>query len=314
VLPCIHAAQAGVDIYAEKPVTLTIAEGQALVKAVNKYQRVFQAGTQARSIAVNDWAVRQLASGVIGEIKKVIAPNFDGPVDYKPLARTSAAPAGLNWDFWCNQAPLFPFDLRLAARLEDGWAPYREFDGGGDRWGMTGFGAHAFDQILWALGKDLESPVEAWPHEPGNAMTAVSLRLADGLIIETLDTTRKGPAFGGIFVGDNGKMEINRNRVASNPAGIAQQLPKFPSEHTGGVNHVQNWLDSIRTRKTPRCPVEVAHRQTVICHVINAVRDLGRKLQYDPQTDRFVNDAEANRHPSVDRPRRRGYELPKVLG
>ena len=313
VLPCIHACQAGIDIYAEKPVTLTISEGQTLMQAVEIHKRVFQSGTQARSIAINDWSVEQIQQGVIGEVRKVIAPNFDVPVDYRPLKNAGVAPADVNWDLWCSQAPLVPFDARIAARLEEGWAPYREFDGGGDRWGMTGFGTHTFDQILWGLGKEAETPLEFWPNKTQDKTAGVSMRFADGVVIEMMDETRKGPAFGGIFIGTDGKLEINRARVATNPVEIAQQAPAFASEHTDGITHVQNWIDCIRTRDETRCPVRIAHRQSVICHIINVVRELGRKLQYDSLTDRFVGDDEANLHPSVLRARRNGYELPSVV-
>ncbi len=313
VLPCIHACQANIDIYAEKPVTLTIAEGQALMKAVKKHDRVFQAGTQARSIARNSWAVQQIRSGALGKLTKVLAPNFDGPVDYRPADSTIAAPANMNWDLWCNQAPLFTYDSTISAGLEKGWAPYREFDGGGDRWGMTGFGTHAFDQILWALGKDTESPVEAWPNKPGDKKTGVTMRFADGLEIEVLDEPYKGPAFGGIFVGTEGKMEINRDVIRTNPVEIVEKMPARTSGHEGGINHVQNWIDCIRTREVTRCPVEIAHRQSVNCHIITVVRELGRKMRYDAIDDRFIDDEEANRHPSVVRSRRKPYELPSAV-
>lgn len=309
VLPCIHACQAGVDIYAEKPVTLTIAEGQVLIRAVKKHDRVFQAGTQARSIAKNHWAVQRIRDGALGKVTKVLAPNFDGPVDYRP-ATPAAPPSGINWDLWCNQAPLFSYDPTLAARLESGWAPYREFDGGGDRWGLTGFGTHAFDQILWGLAKETESPVELWPNKPGDSKAGVTMRFADGIEIEMMDEPQKGPAFGGIFVGADGKMEVNRDVLKSNPVDIVEGMPKGLGGDEGGINHVRNWIDCIRTRNETRCPVEVAHRQTVICHAITVTRELGRKLRYDASIDRFVDDDEANRHPSVVRERRKPYELP----
>jgi hypothetical protein len=128
-----------------------------------------------------------------------------------------------------------------------------------------------------------------------------------------MDQPTQGPAFGGIFFGAAGKMEINRERVATNPPEIANQLPMFDSSDEAGANHVQNWLDSIRSRQPTRCPVEVAHRQTVMCHIINVARDLGRELRFDPAADRFVDDAQANGHPSVTRTRRNGFLLPATI-
>jgi hypothetical protein len=310
-LVCIHALQAGLDVYAEKPITLTIDEGQALVRAVRKYKRIFQAGTQARSMPVNRWAVGLLQRGAIGKITKVQVPNFDAPREYKPRAQARPAPAGLNWDQWCNQAPLFPCDPSLLKDLYT-WAPLRPFDGNGTIWGVTGFGTHAYDQIQWAIQKDHTSPVDIWPTKPGDLASPVHMRYADGLLLEMLEQPHKGPAFGGIFHGENGKVEINRGEAHSNPPAITPKRPAhkdlFPGKSTAW--HVQNWLDSIRSRAEPHCPVEAAHRHTVLCHLVNVARDLGRKLKYDPETDRFVGDEEANRHPSVTRPRRKGYELP----
>ena len=300
-------------MYAEKPITLTIEEGQALIRAVRKHQRIFQAGTQARSMPVNRWAVELLHRGAIGKITKVEVPNFDAPKEYKPLAQGQPVPEGLDWDQWCNQVPLFPCDLRLIKDLYT-WAPLRPFDGNGTIWGMTGFGTHAYDQIQWGIQKDGTSPVEIWPAQPGSLTSPVHMRYADGLLLEMMEQPHKGPAFGGIFHGDKGKLEINRGKAQSNPAEIAKKPPKFHNlyPHKTTAWHVKNWLDSIRSRQEPNCPVEAAHRHTVLCHLANVARDLGRKLKYDPQTDRFVGDDEANRHPSVTRPRRKGYELPDL--
>jgi hypothetical protein len=219
----------------------------------------------------------------------------------------------MTWDLWCNQAPLVPYDPKLAARLEGGWALYRAYDGGGEHWGVTGYGTHALDQVLWALGRETESPVAARPLKPGDAASPVTLTFADGLVIEMMEEPMQGPAFGGIFFGTNGKMEINRERVATNPPDVAKELPTFDSPHEGDASHPQNWVDCIRSRAATRCPIEVAHRQTVICHIISVARDLGRELRYDPSVDRFVGDAEANRHPSVTRTRREGFGLPEAI-
>lgn len=175
---------------------------------------------------------------------------------------------------------------------------------------MTGFGVHAFDQILWAIGKETESPVEVWPTRPGDLTSPVTMKFADGLEIEMFDKPGEGPAFGGIIYGSEGEMEINRDQLTTSTKEVAAGLPKFSSRDHQGINHVQNWIDSIRSRKATRCPVEIGHRQSVICHLANAARDVGRKLQYDPKADRFVNDQEANKHPSVMRSRRKGFELP----
>jgi len=320
VLPCIHAMEAGLAVYAEKPAELTIEEGQLLVKAADKNKCVYQVGTQGRSIPLNRWIVKQLQNGLIGKIKKVLYVNFDSPINYAPRP-ASPIPAELNWDMWCNQTPLFPFDPELIKKSH-GWGPYREFDGGGGRYGMTGFGAHAFDQIQWTLQKDDTSPVNIWTVGTG-PNCQVMMQYADGMLLEMNAKPHAGPIFGGVFVGEKGKVEINRNVIKSNPPEIAATAPTFdnPYAHRGTekidydyttIFHVANWIDCIRTRKETNCPVQAAHRHSILSHLANVARDVKRKLRFDPVAERFVGDDEANRHPSVTRPRRAGYELPKV--
>lgn len=112
VLCCIHAAQAGLGIYAEKALTLTIAEGRALVTAVRKHRCIFQAGTQARSMRLDMWASDFLRSGGLGRIEKVVASNYMGPASRTPTA-AQPVPQEMNWDLWCNQAELVPHDPPL---------------------------------------------------------------------------------------------------------------------------------------------------------------------------------------------------------
>ena len=180
---------------------------------------------------------------------------------------------------------------------------------------MTGTGAHAFDQIQWAIGKDHTSPIEIWTTEPDGSNCPVVMRYADGQVLEMMAETHVGPRFGGIFIGDQGKVEINRNVIRSNPVEIAQAMPTFDNPYAGKDDtdhHIADWLDAIRTRREPNCFVETAHRHSVLCHLANIVRQLKQKLRYDPKVDRFIGNEEANNHPIVSRPRREGYELPNL--
>jgi len=309
--PALLALAAGIDVYAEKPFALTAQEGQALVKAVRKHQRVFQVGTQARSLAINRWAVEQLHKGAIGTISKVEVPNFLSPRDYKTPAALKPCPAGLDWDRWTDQAPLYPCDPDLLGSTE-AWGLYRDFDGGGSTWGMTGFGTHAFDQIQWALNKDKELPVEIVATEtdhPKNR-SPFSMKYADGVTIVMRREDEGGPAFGGVFFGSKGKAEINRNQFRTNPTEIAAQMPKDLSPSEAG--HVKNWLDCVRSRKDPIATVEIAHHHTFLCHFGVIAREVKRTLKFDAATERFIDDNEANNHPSMHRNRRKGYELPSV--
>ncbi len=305
VLICIHAMQAGLDVYAEKPLTLTIEEGQILARAERKYRTVFQVGTQQRSIAINNFGSDLIRNGAIGKVHTVKCPNFPGPrplPDWPP----QPTPPEMDWDLWCNQAPRVPFSPELHPGLGR-WARFRPFCG----WLVTGW-VHAFDQIQRALGTDNTTPVEIWPEEPGPD-GRVSMRYASGTLLKLDMPEDKGPRMGGIFIGEKGKIEINRNRLAANPPELIREAPPpaDKSEYASvSREHIGNWVHCMRTRGTPVATAAIGHRSTTICHLINICRELGRKLRWDPVREEFIADDEANALRS--RSRRKGYELPEI--
>ncbi len=302
VLPCIHACQAGLDIYAEKPLTLTIREGRVLVNAVRKYQRVLQVGSQQRTMAVNQFACDLVRTGGIGKIKKVQAVCYAGPQDYQGLPE-QPIPEGDDWDVWQGQTEARPFNQGL----QFGWMAWRAYSGGT----MTNWGAHGVDQIQWALGKSLTGPVELWPVTAGPS-GKVSMRYADGVQVDF--KLERGPLGGATFTGTDAKIEINRNKFTTNPPDFVKNPPDPAEaqrwEGPGWIArpHIQNWLDCIKTRERPNADVEIGYRSISVCHLVNIVRQVGRRLHWDPERETFPDDAEANAY--LDRPRRRGWELP----
>jgi predicted dehydrogenase len=310
VLICLDAMQAGLDVYAEKPLTLTIEEGQYLIKAERKYRRIFQAGSQQRSIPINNFGSDLVLNGAIGKVHTVLCPNFIGP-ERRPSTPGQPTPEGMNWDLWCHQTPLIPYSPDLHPGLMK-WGRWWDYDGGGLGWGVTGWGTHALDQVQRALGTDDTNPVEIWPEESG-ANCKVSLRYPSGTILKLALPKGSGPGLGAIFVGEKGKIEINRNRLASNPPELIQGAPE-PDDRSEVASvaqrHIRNWIDCMRTRQKPVAHAEVGHRATVICHQINICRELGRRLKWDPVKEEFLGDDEANAFRS--RPRRKGYELPEI--
>lgn len=313
VLPCIHACQAGKDIYAEKPLTLYIAEGRALVDAVRRTDRVFQVGTQQRSMAMNRVACELIRSGGLGRVREVRAINYGG-AEASPAAYPAgqAVPEGLDWSAWLNQAAERPFHPDWM-----GWMRWRDFAGGE----MTNWGAHGVDQIQWALGMDDTGPVEMKPLTPG-PNGQVAMQYANGVPVNFVIEPGRGPMGGAVFICERGKLEINRNKFVSNPPEIAAELNKQLdveeeerkwSDSTALWQarwHMQDWLDCIRTRKRPVADVETGHRSVTVCHLANITRAVGRPLRWDPVSEQFPGDDQANA--LVDRPRRKGFELPTV--
>ncbi len=304
VLPCIRACQAGKDVYAEKPLTLYIREGRVLVDAVRKHQRVFQVGSQQRSMEMNRFACEFVRTGGLGKILEVRGIAYSGPNRYQGLPG-QAIPEGLDWDAWLGQAEMRPYHQAL----QFGWMGWRDFSGGE----MTNWGAHGLDQIQWALGMDETGPVEIWPVTPG-PNGKVHYRYANGIVVKL--ELEKGPHGGGIFLGEKGKIEINRNKFTTNPKDLIKNPPpeseaaKWRDEVAlwQARYHMENWLDCIKTRRRPVADVEIGHRSITVCHLANIARELGRKLRWDPAKEQFVGDDEANDY--VSRPRRKGYELP----
>lgn len=320
-LVSIHACQAGKDVYAEKPMTLTVREGRLMVQAVRKYGRVLQTGSQQRSDKQNRFGCELVRNGRIGKIEMVIGSNYPSP--WECALPAQPVPAGLDWDAWCGPNPVVDYHIDLyTPRANPGWISFRPYSGGE----MTGWGAHGLDQIQWALGMDETGPVEVWVEgEPFAAPTytapeprargekecshpMIFYRYANGITVK-LDNGNPG---GAIFVGEKGKIEIFRSRVTSNPAEIVKEPIRDDEIHLDASdNHMRNWLDCIKSREKPVADVEIGHRSATMCHLGNIARWLGRRLRWDPAAETFPGDAEANA--LLDRPRRKGYELPEQV-
>jgi len=320
-LVCIHACQAGKDVYAEKPMTLTIREGRLMVEAVRRHQRVFQTGSQQRSMAANRLGCELVRNGRIGKVRRVIAHNYPSP--WLGALPGQPVPAGLDWDLWCGPTELVPYHPDLATpRANPGWISFRPYSGGE----MTGWGSHGLDQVQWALGMDDSGPIEVWteggPFNPPTytapesrargdkacAQPRVLFRYAGDVVMEL----GQGPDGGAIFVGEKGSITIDRAVCKSNPPEIAKEpLRSGEIRLVRSSNHVGNWVECIQSRGRPVADVEIGHRSATVCHLGNLARLLGRRLRWDPVKECFPDDEAANAH--LDRPRRKPYELPKTI-
>lgn len=305
-LIAVQAMQAGLDVYAEKPLTLTVEEGQVLRRAVARYGRVLQTGTQQRSIPINAWASKFVREGGLGKVSEVIACNFEPPKQWTPRPG-QPLPEGLDWDLWCNQTELRPFHEELRGR----WSWYWDYDGGGQSWGVSGWGTHALDQVQCALGADDTGPVEIWAEGEGER-PAVIMRYASGTLLKMTGKPRPDHSdLGAIFIGEKGRIEIKRGSLVAEPIGLVKAAPPDTAEGPGeSTFHIANFFDCVRSRKQPNAGVEAGHRATTVCHLTNICRELGRKLKWEPAAEKFVDDPEATR--KLARPRRKGYELPAL--
>jgi predicted dehydrogenase len=306
VLVAIHALQAGLDVYAEKPLSLTIEEGRVLTNAVRHYKRVLQTGTQQRSMPINIYASRLVAGGKIGRVEKVLVCNFIGPERWTPQPE-QPVPEGLNWDQWCNQTDLRPYH----AQLHRGWARWWDYDGGGLSWGVSGWGTHSLDQVQDALGTSQTGPTELWLEGEG-PKAPVKMRYANGTIVSLEEEIRKDHSqLGAIFIGTKGQLQILRGDFATEMTELKKAAPDMIVEGPGeNAPHIRNFVQCIKSRKKPNADVEIGHRSNTVCHLVNMCRELGRRLRWDPEKEKFIDDAEADR--LISRPRRAGYELPRI--
>jgi predicted dehydrogenase len=319
VLASMLACQAGKDVYCEKPLSLYIREGRALVHAARKYNRVVQTGTQQRTMEMNRFACEFVRNGGVGRLHAVECVNFKGPIDYPSEGLSSEQiPHGVDWQRWQGQAPARPFNRKLFSHWTDNaggwWGNWSDYSNSQ----LTGLGSHAFDMVQYSLGMDSTGPVELWPIEEGPD-ARLRFRYANGVEVRLTfpdQEPHRGPKLGAIFVGDQCKMEINRNKFTTNPPDFVNDAPdpavaeKWEGDGWVAKGHVENWFDCIRDRTKPNADVEIGHRTASLCQLLVITRKLGRRLHWDPDQEQFVGDEEANA--LLDRPRRDGWKLPDL--
>ncbi len=316
-LPCIQAAQAGMDIYCEKPLGRTIHEGQKIVQAVRKYERVFQTGTQRRS--ADEWytACSLIRNGRLGKVLRVIDRNYRSPVEPQ-LPSSQDIPAQMDWDMWCGPSPRYPFNTSIQG---NGMSPgltyrsYRDFAGAN----FTCTGSHFLDMVQWALGMDDSGPIEVWTEgEPFDSRTGRGPRvfmLYPGDIRLECTAGSSPPR----FVGENGTLTVRGTDVVSDPPELAAEPLVDPQvELYRSTNHYLDWLECIPDRRRPVADVEMGHRSVTVAHLGNIARwvseqtgETGQRLQWDPRAERFANSDLANSF--LEQPSREPYQLPEEV-
>jgi predicted dehydrogenase len=319
------AMRAGKDVYCEKPLTLTIAEGRILERVARETNRVLQVGTQQRSEEPFLIAVALVHAGRLGKIRHVTVAVGDTPkgADFK----TSPPPAEIDWDLWLGQAPKTDY-IKQRCHYDFRW--WYEYSGGR----MTDWGAHHVDIAQWAVAPDLPGPTTVEPlhvdftvpFEHGyptvsNAFNTsphfeIKCSYANGVELFIKD---RAPGFtsdnGILFVGDGGWLFINREKVMG-PAYDALKEDPLPDGAVRATatslpipheRHFINFIDCVRTRALPASDVWSHHRSMTTLHLANIASRVGRKIRWDANAQEIVGDAEADAFQS--RAQRRGYEV-----
>jgi predicted dehydrogenase len=294
----ILAARAGKDVYSEKPCGLTIAWCQALDDAVRQTRRVFQAGTQRRSVPNFQAAVRLAHSGKLGKLHTLYASVYTPAVQTAWLPAEPTPPRDVvDWDLWLGPAPWRPYNK---AYVQGGWRGYWDFDSGCR---LLDWGAHTVDLCQWANRADETVPVEYEPSEG-----KVTARYANGvrLVLDFLKTPfgqRPGwvQALGTCpvrFVGEEGWVEAgDSGGIEVHPASLRKELKGLGEKGEKGLDvggHARNFFDCVKSRGRPAANSQVMRRSHIACHAAALSWLLQRKLRLDAAKEEFVGDAEAN--------------------
>ncbi len=301
-LQTIHACQAGKDVHCEKPLTLTVAEGRAMVNAARRHARIVQCGSESRSNASLRRACELVRNGRIGKLHTVRAGLGANP--FCPWVPPGAKPAGLDWNLWLGPAPAVPYHVQ---RCFYTFRWFRDYSGGK----LTDWGAHMNDIAHWGMGTDDIGPVRVEAkarHVPGNLYEfapefEVVYTYENGVrLISSSDAPHV------TFEGTLGTIRTRFGDVSSSPADIAttplgaNDLRLQPSD-----DHDRDWLRAIRTRERPVADVEIGHRSATVCHLGNIALRLGRPLEWDWDWEEFMDDDDANRH--LSKPMRAPWHL-----
>jgi myo-inositol 2-dehydrogenase/D-chiro-inositol 1-dehydrogenase len=308
--PALAAIHAGKDVYLQKPMTMTHAEGVLLREAIVQSGRIFQLGSQQRSVTQFRRACELVRSGRVGRLQRV---EIGLPIDpTAPDDPPQPVPAHLDYDRWLGPTAEAPY-------TEQRVHPPKGYDRPGwlrnDAYclGMiTGWGAHHYDILHWALDVELGGPtrVEGRADFPANKIWNVhgayhvELAYRGDVRVAVSDRFPNGLK----FIGDAGWIFVSRGSVATNdpkvvrgrlrpldasddrlldPKGVTVLLPESKEHH-------ENWLECVRSRRAPLVPAPVAHRSNTACIASWIAMKLGRPLTWDAKAERFVNDAAAN--------------------
>jgi predicted dehydrogenase len=322
----VDAVRAGKDVYLQKPASLTIAEGRAMVTAVNKTNRILQIGSQQRSWKQFRRACELVRNGRIGDITHVEIGLPGDPAGGN--AAPMPVPSGFNYDAWLGSTPEVAYTVDRVMPLEGfdrpGWLRMEQFGAGM----ITGWGAHHVDTAHWGMNTELTGPVEVWGNAefPTHGLWDVHgpfktyARYANGMTMTISGEFPNGIKFfgtkGWIFVCRDeqtsptaaaGEKAVVQPLVASDPKILTSEIGPSEVHLYYSEDQHGNWLDCIQSRKPPIAPAETGHRACSTCLIHHIAMKTGRHLHWDPVNERFLNDEGANAR--LSRPQRQPYAM-----
>ena len=302
-LMTIDACKAGKDVYCEKPLSLSIAEGRRMVLAARAQHRIVQTGSQQRSSSEFWRACMLVRNGLIGDVQEVLV-GIPGPNHPGSIGPEEMVPPELDYQLWLGPAPLKPYHSK---RVHYNFRFWWDYSGGQ----ITNFGAHHLDIAQWGLGMDDSGPVSAEGSAEFNPQMLhevtekcrISYTYASGVRM-ILGQGQPDIAEGTTFIGTRGRVTVGRGTLTTEPAELAATnldaaglMQLYRSN-----DHTVNFLDCMRSRELPICDVEIGHRSATVCHLGNLAARLGRRVQWDPASETCVGDAEMQS--MIDRPYR----------
>ncbi|MBM3492757.1 MAG: Gfo/Idh/MocA family oxidoreductase [Armatimonadetes bacterium] len=286
-LGSIMAAKAGKDVYSEKPCSLTIGQCQALSDTIRRYGRVFQAGTQRRSVPNFEAAVKLAQSGKLGKIRTLHASINELFVRHDWLPAEPEPPKDtVDWDMWLGPAPWRPYHHDY---VNGGWRGHWDFDSGGR---LLDWGAHTLDICQWANQSDDTVPIE-YEAEGGSVHATYAsgvklvLRTGGWMGLGTCPVRFEGDE-GWVETGDSGRIEVEPKSLQGELAEVRRIAGTNPG------NHGRNFLDCVKSGGRPNANADVMRRSHIACYAASFAWMLGRKLRFDPVAERFIGDDEAN--------------------
>jgi hypothetical protein len=296
-LASLLAVKAGKDVYSEKPCGLTIAEIQALADGVHRYGRVYQAGTQRRSISNFQYAIYLAHSGKLGRLHTLHASVYVPTKNYAWLpGEPEPARDDCDWDLWLGPAPWRPYNSRY---VSGGWRGHHDFEAAGN---FPDWGAHTVDLCQWANQADGTTPIE-YEATPNSIMATYANGVK--LICDFLPTPfgDRSPQYKTStgtcpvrFEGDEGWVETGDDmEIVLSPNLQKTFRREFAGTGLSSGGHGRNFFDCVKSRGKPVCNQDVMRRSHIACFAAQLSWQLGRKLTFDPVKEEFVGDEEANR-------------------